>query len=238
MKITVAYIEEPPFGWTDRDDTPAGADVELAEVVLRAIGYTRIEFQRVTFEELLPGVTAGHWNLNVPIFVTSERSKSVDFSAPVWAANDGFVVLAGNPKALDSYDAIARRSDARLGVMPGTVQQTAALDLGVRASHIMTFAHQDEAMDALLAGRIDAYAATALGNRAIAERLGHERVEAVAHGMGKNAALGAFSLNKSDMALRDAINAELRRYLGSADHRQRMAKYGFTRDEIDPVLNG
>ncbi len=237
MKITIAYIEEPPFGWTDHDGSPMGADVELAGVVVRAIGYPRIDFQRVTFEELLPGVMAGRWDLNVPIFVTPERSKSVDFSVPVWAAGDGFVVLAGNPKGLDSYEAVARRGDARLGVMPGTVQQASALDAGVQDAQIISFAGQDDAIEALLAGRIDAYAATALGNRAIADRRGHDRVNAVAHVVGASVPLGGFSFNKNNTALRDAVNAELRRYLGSADHRQRMAKYGFTQDEIDPVVS-
>lgn len=237
MKITIAYIEEPPFGWTGPDGAPTGADVELAEVVARAIGYTQVHIQRVTFEELLPGVVAGHWNLNVPIFVTPERGKTVDFSEPVWAVGDGFVVRAGNPKELDSYEAVARRGDARLGVVPGTVQQAAALNVGVHDSQILTFARQDDAVEALLDGRIDAYAATALGNRAIADKIGHDRVAAVARVAGDSAPLGAFSLSQNDRVLRDAVNAELRRYLGSADHRQRMAKYGFTRDEIDPVLN-
>jgi polar amino acid transport system substrate-binding protein len=236
MKITIAYIEEPPFGWTGHDGSPTGADVELAEVVLRAIGYTQIHCQCVTFEELLPGVAGGRWNINVPIFITSERSKTVDFGTPVWAAGDGFVVAAGNPKGLDSYSAVAQREDARLGVMPGTVQQESALEVGVRDSQIFPFARQDEAIEALLAGRIDAYAATALGNRAIADRMGHDRVAAVAHAVGESAPLGAFSFSKNETVLRDAVSAELRRYLGSVDHRQRMAKYGFTNGEIDPVL--
>jgi polar amino acid transport system substrate-binding protein len=93
-------------------------------------------------------------------------------------------------------------------------------------------------IDALLAARIDAYASTALGNRILAERIGPCRVAAVAHALNQSPAVGGFSFGKHEASLRDAVNQELRRYLGSDDHRQRMAKYGFTRDEIDPVLNG
>ena len=35
MIVRIAYIEEPPFGWTGRDQTAMGADIELADVVLR-----------------------------------------------------------------------------------------------------------------------------------------------------------------------------------------------------------
>ncbi|MDP9545405.1 UNVERIFIED_ORG: hypothetical protein J2811_002821 [Burkholderia cepacia] len=27
MKVTIAYIEEPPFGWTEADGTATGADL-------------------------------------------------------------------------------------------------------------------------------------------------------------------------------------------------------------------
>jgi polar amino acid transport system substrate-binding protein len=235
MKITLAYLEEPPFYWTESDGTAVGADIELADVVLRAIGYTQIEHQPTTFEELLPGVSTGSWNMNVPIFVTPERSELVDFSAPVWALGDGFLVAAGNPMGLDSYAAIAR-NNARLGLVSGTVQQRYAQSHGVHDTHILQFARQEEAIDALLAGRIDAYTATALGNRVAAERIGSDRVTAIADAAQDGSAVGAFSFGKHDVELREAVDDQLKRYLGSPDHRQRMAKYGFTSAEIDPVL--
>jgi polar amino acid transport system substrate-binding protein len=236
MKITIGYIEEPPFYWTEQDGSVAGADIELAEVVLRAIGYTHIEYQPTTFEELLPGVSSGRWNMNVPLFVTQERSLWVDFSTPVWALGDGFLVAASNPKGLDSYAAIAHRDDAKLAVIADTVQQRSAQSRGVRDTQILQFARQEEAIDALLSGRIDAYAATALGNRAVADRIGSALVAAVAHAVQDRRPAGAFSFGKHDSRLREAVDEQLNRYLGSADHRQRMAKYGFTPEEIDPVL--
>jgi polar amino acid transport system substrate-binding protein len=107
MKITLAYIEEPPFGWTAADGSATGADIELATVVLRAMGATHIMPRLTTFAELLPGVAAGRWDLNVPLFVTPERMAAVDFSLPVWAIGDGLLVRAGNPMALTSYHAVA-----------------------------------------------------------------------------------------------------------------------------------
>jgi polar amino acid transport system substrate-binding protein len=89
MKVTIAYIEEPPFGWTEQGGTATGADVELAEAVLREIGVTRIKHRLTTFSELLPGVEAGRWDMNVPLFVTPERAARVAFSVPVWAIGDG-----------------------------------------------------------------------------------------------------------------------------------------------------
>jgi polar amino acid transport system substrate-binding protein len=181
MKVKIAYIEEPPFGWTTADHEATGADIELAETILRAIGVTRVEHQLTTFAELLPGVKDGRWDMNVPLFVTPQRMTKVDFSMPVWAISDGFLVRQGNSMALDNYDSVAQCNDARLGIIAGQVQHQAAQLAGVRDDQMVLFDQQADAIEALLTGKIDAYASTALGNRILADRIGHELVDAVSH---------------------------------------------------------
>ncbi|AXL51132.1 amino acid ABC transporter substrate-binding protein [Paraburkholderia caffeinilytica] len=235
MKVRIAYLEEPPFYWTAEDRSVTGADIELAEVVLRAIGVSSIEHHLTSFEELLPGVQEGRWDMNVPIFVTAERAERVAFSVPVWALGDGFLLRHGNPKALTSYGSVAARNDARLGIVAGTVQLDSAKAAGVNESQVVAFRSQPDAIDALLAGKIDAYASTAVGSRVIANA--NPELEVVAHAMSKEgcAPVGAFSFSKSNADLLQAVNAQLRKYLGSADHRARMARYGLTQTELDSV---
>lgn len=235
-KLRIAYIEEPPFYWTDENHLVKGADIELAGVVLRAIGVSSIEYQLTTFEELLPGVQAGRWDMNVPIFVTPERAMNVAFSVPVWSLGDGFLVYQGNPKALTSYEAVVMRGDARLGLIPGQMQFDAAKSAGVSESQIVMFKSQPEATAALLARKIDAFAATAVGNHVTATA--NPELEAVPFNNSKDrkAPVGAFSFSKSNHGLLQAVNAQLHRYLGSVDHRTRMAKYGITQTEIDSVV--
>ena len=236
MKIRIAYIEEPPFYWTGEDDRATGADIELAEVVLRAMGVSAIEHCATSFAELLPGVQQGRWDMNVPIFMTADRARDVAFSAPVWTLGDGFLVRAGNPKSLTSYEAAAADAGARLGVIPAQVQTVAAKAAGVRDAQMVSFDHQPDAIAALLAGRIDAFAATALGNRVTAKA--NPALEAVAHVASGASPVGAFSFAKGNADLLRAVDAQLARYLGSADHRARMARYGFTATEIDGVVVG
>jgi polar amino acid transport system substrate-binding protein len=238
MKVGIAYIKEPPFYWTRDSGRPTGADMELAEVVLRAIGISDIEYHLTSFAEFLPGVQEGRWDMNVPIFITPERSWQVEFSVPVWTIGDGFLIRSGNPKALTSYVAVAARSDARLGLIPAQVQVDSARAAGVRNGQIVLFTDQPEAIAALLGGRIDAFAGTALGNRTAASA--NPALDAVDVGAGKSGAelIGGFSFSKSNSSLWKAVNAELRRYLGTPDHRTRVAKYGFTATEIDGVISG
>jgi polar amino acid transport system substrate-binding protein len=238
MRVRIAYLEEPPFYWTGEDHSVMGADIELAEVVLRAIGVSSIEHHLTSFEELLPGVQEGRWDMNVPIFVTAERAERVAFSVPVWALGDGLLLHHGNPKALTNYGAVAARNDARLGIVAGTVQFDSAKSAGVGDSQIVAFKDQPDAIDALLAGKIDAYASTAVGSRVLASA--NNELEVVAHEKSKEggAPVGAFSFSKSNSGLLQAVNEQLRKYLGSADHRARMAKYGLTQTELDSVSAG
>ena len=234
MKIRIAYIEEPPFYWTAPDGSVTGADIALAHAVLRAIGVTEIEHVPTSFDEFLPGVAQGRWDMNVPIFITPERAQHVAFSRPVWALGDGFLVRPGNPKGLHSYAALAAQADARLGVIAGQVQVASAKAAGVGDGQLVVFKSQPEAIAALVAGQVDAFAATALGSRVAAE--GNAAVQAVAHEAGAQAPVGGFSFAKGNDSLLNAVNGQLRRYLGSAEHRARMAPFGITATEIDPIV--
>lgn len=178
--------------------------------------------------------------MNVPLFVTPERAERVAFSRPVWSIGDGFLVRSGNPKSLDSYVSLVNKDAARLGVIAGQVQYDSALAFGVREEQIVIFEQQSEAIDALRACVIDAYASTSVGNRILADRLGRADFEAVTHEdaafPGRMPPVGAFSFNRKNISLLSAVNEQLRRYLGSRDHRARMAKWGLTNHELEPVM--
>lgn len=193
-----------------------------------------------TFSELLPGVAAGHWDINVPLFVTAERAELVAFSVPVWALYDGFLVRTGHAGHLTSYEGLARAGDALLGVITGQVQHDAARRFGVPELRINQYEHQQEAIDALLEGRIDVYASTALGNRTLVQRMGNAALSAVSHDLTAATPYvppkGAFSFAKANVDLRNEFDIQLRKYVGSPDHRSKMERYGLTAAEIDPVV--
>jgi polar amino acid transport system substrate-binding protein len=236
MRIRIAYIEEPPFYWTAEDGAVTGADIELADAVLRAIGAAAIEYVPTSFDEFLPGVQERRWDMNVPIFVTPERARQVTFSQPVWALGDGFLVQPGNPKVLTGYPALAARREARLGVIAGQVQVASANAAGVGDGQLIVFRNQPEAIAALMDGKIDAFAATAIGCRAAAD--GNPAVEAVAHEARPRAKPPRRCLlvrqgERGPVERREPAIAQLS-WFGRAP--PRMAKYGITRAEIDAVL--
>jgi len=236
-KVVFAYIDEPPFAQPRPGAEPVGCDVDLVRTILAAIGVQEVEMRLTTFAELLPGVAAGRWTINTPLFVTPERAASVAFSRPVWALNDGLVVRAEDAHRLNGYRAIALDPSARLGVVGGQVQRDTALKAGVPPERISEFATQPDALAAVLAGRVDAYASTAIGNRTVVRALGSPALAVVdAAEVQARAPVGAYSFARESVALRDRFDEALARYLGSPGHRAMMAAHGLSDREIDPVV--
>jgi polar amino acid transport system substrate-binding protein len=175
-KVVLAYLDEPPFASPGPDGHPSGCDVEVALTILKSIGVQQVETRLVTFADLLPGLVNGRWTMNTAMFITSERSKWVEFSHPVWALADGFIIKVGNPKGLTKYETLAVNHTAKLGVVKDTVQRQTALNAGVPVERTVELATQNESIKALLSEQIDAFASTAIGNRVFARRANEARV--------------------------------------------------------------
>jgi polar amino acid transport system substrate-binding protein len=234
----VAYLDEPPY-FAPGPDGPVGCDIELARTVLADLGVEHVDFVLTTFDALMPGLRDRRWHLNVPMFITAERAESIRFSLPVWAANDGFVVRAGDRREVSSYEAIAADPTMRLAVVAGQIQQSTALRAGVRPEQIDQYPDQDAAARAVIEGRADASASTAPGNFAYVQRAADPRVVAVVDALAVErggAALGAFSFEQSMLEFHAEFDAALTRYLGTPDHLAMMSRYGFTAMDLRPAL--
>lgn len=234
-RVVFAYIDEPPFA-APAAGGAVGCDVELAMTVLESIGVRHVELQLTTFGELLSGVADGRWTMNTPLFVTPERRRQAAFSRPVWALRDGLIVRPGAASTLIGYEAVASQR-ARLGVVSGQVQYQTALRAGVAADRVWTFATQAAAIDALLAGAIDAYASTLLGKRTLVRQLAHEALCAIEVTPSPHPIpVGAFSFAHDSVMLRQRLDTFLASYLGSPAHRQQVKAHGLSASEIDPVV--
>ena len=239
-RIVVAYLDEPPF-FVPSDDsgTPTGCDIELIQHVLDELGVSSVEFVLTTFSDLIPGVMEGRWTINVPMFVTEARAEVVDFSRPVWAAGDGFIVRKADVERWTSYEAIADDPKAKLAVVTAQIQEETALRAGVPSERIILFPDQRTAVEAVKAGHANASASTAPGSRAYLRRAADPTLRFVPDAPSTRRAgvpVGAFSFAKTTPQLTNAVNATLDRYLGTEHHLEMMGRYGFTRQDLEPVL--
>jgi polar amino acid transport system substrate-binding protein len=238
--VTVAYLDEPPFGIPARPPArPTGCDMELADHVLTAAGSARIHYTLTTFPELIPGLLNGRWHMTTALFVTDDRATAIDYTRPIWAAVDGFIVRRDDAPRFTGYEAIADTAGAILAVVSDQVQHQTARDAGVPPERITEFPDQDAAAAAVRDGRVHASASTAIGNQAYVKRADDPALTAVADqrwSQRRPLPLGAFAINKRTPDLTAAVDRVLDRYLGSADHLALMERYGFSRNDLATIL--
>ena len=231
-----AYLIEPPFNYLDRAGCITGCDVELAKHVFSELGIKEFELVETEFAALLPGLGKGRWRMTTGLFGTRERRQRAQFSRPIWALPDGILVAKGNPLRLTGYNALARNQDARLAVIRDQFQHRSAVEFGVGEDRITVFETYTAAAKAVLEGRVDAYASVSRAHAGFMEQNPDWPLDlVVVPGDEKPPALGSFAFALDDTHLRQDVDAVLSEFLGTKDHRDMFAAFGFSDEEVDLV---
>ncbi len=151
--ITVASdIAYRPFEFT-QDGEPVGFDIDLmSEIGKRA--NLKVEFQNVTFDSIIPGLTSGTYAAAISAMtITEERAQQVDFSDPYFDADQSLLVNTGSD--IQSTDDLA---DATVGVQLGTTGAMEAQSLADenKVGSVRTFDTVEDAFTALQNQQVDA----------------------------------------------------------------------------------
>ena len=238
--VRLGYANEAPYGYRDTaTGRLTGEAPEVARVVLRRLGIERIEAVVTEFGALIPGLRAGRFDIIAAgMYITPARCSRIAFSEPSYRIGEAFAVRAGNPLALHSFEDVARRPAATLGVVGGAVEHTYARAVGIPAHRLAVFPDNISALTALRAGRIDAWAATRLTAldllrkaRTAQLELAEPFTDPVIDGR-TTVGYGAFGFRLHDRELLAAFNRELTDFVGSAGHLRLTAPFGITRDML------
>ncbi len=239
-KIRVGYANEAPYAYLDpATGTLTGEAPAIARTVLAGLGITEIEGVLTEFGSLIPGLKAGRYDIIAAgMYVLPARCREIAFSNPTYSVGESFVVAAGNPRGLNSYADAARSLGATLGVVAGAVQLNYALSSGMPRERVVVFPDPPSALDGVIAGRVDAYAATALTVNDLLRRAGNPEVERVDPFFdlvveGKIVrGYGAFGFRKNDAELLAAFNAALEKLIGTPGHAALVSPFGFGENEL------
>lgn len=171
------------------------------------------------------------------LFITEDRRKTVDFSAPIWVLPDGLLVPAGNPRRLCGYASIASLGYTRLAVVADQVQHTTARALGVPADCITVYGTYAQAAEAVAVGLVDAFASVARAHRGHLEQVPGAALAVVDVPVSeKEPASGAFAFAKASRALCAAIDRVLASYLGTPAHRALVRRFGFSDADVELLM--
>lgn len=238
--LRIGYANEAPYGYLDTaTGRVTGEAPEIAAVLLARLGIDEIEGVVTEFGALIPGLKARRFDMIAAgMYVTPERCREIRFTNPTYAIGEAFIVLRGNPLDLHGFEDVASHPRARLGVVGGAVEHRYARSVGVPDERTILLPDNASGLAAVLAGRIDAFAATSLTVNDLMRKADDVRLERAAPFEdpiidGKKArGYGAFGCRKEDIDLVRELNAQLESFIGTAAHLALVRPFGFTESEL------
>jgi len=238
--VRVGYANEAPYAYMDEQTGRlTGEAPEIARVVLGRMGVERVEGVLTEFGALIPGLKAGRFDIIAAgMYILPPRCREIAFTNPTYRIGEAFLVKAGNPLDLHSYAEAAAHPSARVGVVAGAVELAYARATGIPDARVAVLPDVPSAVAAVQAGRVDAYAGTALTVQDMLTKADDDRLERatpfqdpVVDGETVSG-YGAFGLRKTDQALLAVFNKHLAAFIGSPTHLALVKPFGFTEAEL------
>ena len=139
----------PPFGYYQEvNKTFLGFDVELIQGVARKMGYTKVNFVDLEFNNLLPSLQDGQVDAVISCMtITDERRKMVDFTEPYLISSN--VVIGSVDTKATNLDAM---KDKRIAAEVGSVHAKQAKQY---ARNVITCSSAEEALKLVMDKKAD-----------------------------------------------------------------------------------
>ena len=145
------YLFVGPCGlgyYQEMNKTFLGFDVELIQGVARKMGYTRVEFVDLEFNNLLPSLQDGQVDAVISCMtITDERRKMVDFTEPYLISSN--VVIGSVDTKATNLDAM---KDKRIAAEVGSVHANQAKQY---SQNVITCSSAEEALKLVMDKKAD-----------------------------------------------------------------------------------
>jgi polar amino acid transport system substrate-binding protein len=235
--IKIGIAGEEPYGFTDVGGTVTGEAPAVARVVLQAIGIGDVQAEQVDFGSLIPALNANRYDMVCAgMNITAERCGQAAFSIPDYSALTAFLVPAGNPQQVATFEDVASKG-VPLAVLSAAVEQGYAESAGVPAGNISAYDDQNALLQAVTSGRAYAAALTDISLKWLVGKNPNAGVE-VTDGFTPTengqqvVSAGGFVFRQADNDLREAFNAELQKAHDDGRWLAAASPFGFSEENL------
>jgi polar amino acid transport system substrate-binding protein len=231
--VRIGFANEVPWAYPGENNKPLGFVNVISLGVLEKMGITNVEPVVTEWGGLIPGLQANRFDLITGgMYILKSRCENVAFSDPVAQVGDAFIVAAGNPKGIQTYQDI-KEQGAVLVTGAGYNIVEVAKQEGVPESNIMTVPGPTEILAAVRAGRADAGGVTYFTAKNLAGQSGGTVDVTDPNALPEYTRNWAgIAFRKGDADFVEAFNTALKEYLGSPEMMQAVAEYGYDESNI------
>lgn len=225
--IRLGFASAAPWAYAGDDGSPKGFVNEITLGILERMGHTNIEPVLTEWAGLIPSLRAGRVDIVTGgMYVMKARCANMNFSEPIGAFGDVFIVPKGNPHNIQTYqDLIDKNLTAVVPSGYNTLEDAKAA--GVPQKNIFEVPGSTEALAAMRAGRADAFPTTdaeAIHIAGKSDRLDTSDPEAF---VGRKKLVVGIGFHPEDTSFLAEFNKVLAEYIGSDEMLARVAPEGY-----------
>lgn len=234
--LRVALANEPPAAIANADGTLTGVEVEVLRQVTKDIGVKTLEGAITPFESMIPGLLAQRWDvIAAGLNMKKSRCEQALFSEPVIVSTQSFAVKTGNPKNLTSVASLKADPSIVVAILPGSFEESILSTAGVPKSQIVFMQDIRGGLEAVAAGRADAYVSPTLGLKEVAKTSPGIDVTAPLTDAPKTGSGVVF--RKEDAVFRDKFNEGLAALKATPRYQEILDQWGFKASDVKGVTS-
>lgn len=224
--IRVAIANEPPYTKVEADGTVTGCEPDVCRAVCKKMGIDDIQGIITPYNGMIPGLQANRWDaITAGLFMKESRCAQVLYSEPVIVSTESFGVPQGNPKHILTVKDVLDNKNLKIVVLPGGFEEGILQTAKVPDSQLVRINDNRSGVEAVLAGRADAFMLPTLSLKALAETEKGLEVTPPVSDAPKTGSGAAF--RKDDKAFVDEYNKNLTTLKDSPEFAQILDKWGF-----------
>jgi polar amino acid transport system substrate-binding protein len=156
--LRVAIFNEPPYTKLEVDGTVTGAEPDVLRAVLERLGIDDIEGVRIEYDAMIPAVKSGQVDvIAAGLFMKQSRCSEVAYTEPVIVSTESFAVPKGNPDGITTIQDVLDKPDLKVAVLPGGFEEGILVAAKVPESQQVIVRDNVTGVEALDAGRADAF---------------------------------------------------------------------------------
>jgi polar amino acid transport system substrate-binding protein len=228
--IRVGFANEAPYAFASADGKLNGESPTVFRHVMAQLGVKEVDGVLTEWGALIPGLKAGRFDAIVAsMYITPKRCKQIVFANPTYGIGEALIVKKGNPDGINTYgDAVKKQ--LKVAFVAGTAEIEHARLAGMKRSQEVTVPNFAAAVATVKAGRASAAAFTSLTAQDLAgkdESIERAQPFTFTHKGKKYKGEGSFGFRMADTSLRDAVDGELAKFIGTPEHLKMVAEFGF-----------
>lgn len=228
--IRIGFANEAPYAFATADGKLNGESPTVFRHVMAKLGVKEVDGVLTEWGSLIPGLRAGRFDAIVAsMYITPARCQQIIFANPTYGIGEALVVQRGNPDGVSNYaDAVAK--DKKIAFVAGTAEIEHGRLAGMKRDQEVTVPDFAAAVANVKSGRASAAAFTSLTALDLASKDDSiERAQpfTFTHNGKIYKGEGSFGFRQEDTSLRDAVNAELAKFLGTPEHLAMVKPFGF-----------